>query len=89
MEIITSGMGPQIMETGTKMIKKPNPVYMIRKSTPFQIQTDRGLMEGNPGDYIAYDPVSGQVWPVSPEYVEQHYDEWGSDNEEPNDEEVT
>ena len=73
--LITKNNGPQIREVGVKMMKKPNPVYMVRKSQPFDVETEEGVMHGEPGDYVVYDPMSGHVWPVKADYVEMHYEE--------------
>ena len=66
--------GPAIQKHGTKMMKRPNPVWMQQINESFEVVTNEGLMTGKPGDYVAYDPISGHTWPVSAEYVKQHYD---------------
>lgn len=56
------------------MAKKRNPVYLERQDTEFQVETNEGVMTGKAGDYLAHDPISGHVWPVSAEYSTQHYE---------------
>jgi hypothetical protein len=41
-----------------------------------EVDTDRGTVSVKAGDFVAYDPMSEQVWPVAADYVETHYDEW-------------
>lgn len=65
--------GPRLLAQGKRMVKKPNPVYMLPMAETFTVQTNEGVMKGNAGDYLAHDPISGHVWPVSAQYVEQHY----------------
>jgi hypothetical protein len=63
-----------IEQFGVKMLKRPNPVFMQKQDEPFQIQTNEGLTTAKAGDWVAYDPISGHVWPVADSYVQQHYD---------------
>lgn len=56
------------------MVKKPNPVYMERVDEPFTVETNEGRVSGQPGDYVAHDPISGHFWPVAASYREQHYE---------------
>lgn len=55
------------------MQKKPSPVYMKQIMVPFEVETNEGVLTGQPGDYIAHDPQTGHWWPVSAEYVAIHY----------------
>lgn len=66
--------GDLIVMQGKQALKKPNVVHMLKSPEEFEVQTNEGLMKGNPGDYLAHDPISGHVWPVAASYVEQHYD---------------
>lgn len=70
----TESDGPSIIEVGRKAIKKPNPVYLLQSPEEFSVTTNEGVLNGKPGDYIAHDPISGNVWPVAESYVQQHYD---------------
>lgn len=66
--------GPNVKDIGTAYVKKPNPVYMVQiTADDFTVETSEGLLTGNQGDYLVYDPMSGNVWPVSREYFEMHY----------------
>lgn len=73
--------GPQVAEIGRKALKKPNPVYLVQLPEEFNVQTNEGPLKGKPGDYLAYDPISGHVWPVAESYVQQHYDFFDGDDE--------
>jgi len=66
--------GEEIRTTGAKMIKRPNPVFMIQQDEAFEVQTNEGVLTGKAGDFVAHDPISGHVWPVAASYVQQHYD---------------
>ncbi len=66
--------GPSIQQQGREAIKRANPVYLRQIREPFSVATNEGTLKGNPSDFVAYDPISGHVWPVSALYVEQHYD---------------
>ena len=57
----------------SRVYKKPNPVYLQCLTEDTKVETNEGTMTGKRGDYVACDPISGHVWPVSAEYVEQHY----------------
>lgn len=72
--MFTSADGTRIMTHGNKMAKKRNPVYLWRQPEAFQVETNEGVISGKPGDYLAHDPISGHVWPVSASYIEQHYE---------------
>jgi len=65
--------GPELVNTAEKMLKRPNPVYMLRQDEAFEVETNEGVLTGKPGDYLAHDPISGHVWPVAASYVGQHY----------------
>jgi hypothetical protein len=66
--------GPKIKEVGRVAIKRANPVYLVKQTEEFSVATNEGVLTGKPGDFVAHDPISGHVWPVSASYVEQHYD---------------
>jgi len=68
--------GAKIRATGIKMKKKPNPVYLIKQNEPFEVVTNEGLLRGHDGGYVAHDPISGHVWPISADYVSQHYEDF-------------
>jgi hypothetical protein len=71
----TAEDGPTLLELGaTAYVKKPNPVYMSQVETDFSVDTNEGTMHARAGDFLAYDPISGHVWPVAQSYVGQHYD---------------
>lgn len=72
--MFTTKDGPVLVEKGQKMAKKRNPVYLQKMGTEFQVETNEGVLTGKKGDYLAHDPISGHVWPVSAGYVEQHYE---------------
>jgi len=69
----TAEDGPRLLAEGTPAIKKPNPVYLERQGEDFTVETNEGPLHGHAGDYLAYDPISGHVWPVAASYVAQHY----------------
>ena len=56
------------------MAKKRNPVYLICQSDHFEVETREGTMKGKPGDFLAYDPISGDVWVIGIEYAKIHYE---------------
>ncbi len=70
----TKADGPALVQRGQKMAKKRNPVYLEKQVEAFQVETNEGVLTGKPGDFLAHDPISGHVWPVSAEYVGQHYE---------------
>ena len=74
--MFTKADGPELVQTGAKMAKKRNPVYLARQEEAFKVETNEGVLTGKPGDYLAHDPISGHVWPVSADYVAQHYEEF-------------
>lgn len=73
--------GPSIQERGDQAVKEPHPVFLVESDAPFSVSTNEGTLNGNAGDYLAYDPQSGHVWPVSAEYVDMHY-RWLEEGEE-------
>lgn len=67
--------GQMLRENGRKALKRPNPVYLLGPvREAFTVETNEGELRGNVGDFVAHDPISGHVWPVSASYVTQHYD---------------
>lgn len=72
--MFTKAVGPYLVDNGLKMAKKRNPVYLEKQKSPFQVETNEGVLSGKAGDWLAHDPISGHVWPVSAEYVTQHYE---------------
>lgn len=72
--MFTKADGPRLVAEGAKMAKKRNPVYLQRQDAEFQVETNEGVLSGKAGDFLAHDPISGHVWPVSASYVEQHYE---------------
>lgn len=72
--VITTADGPRIQREGQRAIKRPNPVYLLALDEAVSVQTNEGLLHGDPGGFVAYDPISGHVWPVAASYVAQHYD---------------
>ena len=69
----TKEHGPVIAVLGEKMVRNPSAVSMIAVQSDFEVMTNEGLLRGKAGDYLAYDELSGHVWPVSEEYVGMHY----------------
>lgn len=63
-----------VEEDGVVMRKKPSDVYMLQQDEDFSVITNEGKVTGHAGDYVAYDPQSGHMWPVSKEYVDMHYE---------------
>jgi hypothetical protein len=57
-----------------RRIKKPSPVHMLRVEGPFEVETNEGTLSCDDG-FVAYDPLSGHVWPVASDYVAMHYTE--------------
>ncbi len=66
--------GAKLRKAGVPMLKKPNPVWLLQQSEAFSVKTTEGTLTGKPGDFVAYDPISGHVWPVAASYVAQHYE---------------
>lgn len=71
--IFTRADGEHIKSLGKEAVKKPNSVWLLEMTENFQVQTAEGMLGAHAGDFLAYDPISGNVWPVSASYVEQHY----------------
>jgi len=69
----TQDAGKDILRDGTKMIKRPNPVFVLKQDNYFAVDTAEGVMRGNPGDYVVYDPISGHVWVIKEDYLKMHY----------------
>ena len=74
MKTFTTADGPALRASGLPMLKKPNPVWMNKQKEPFLVETNEGPVTGKAGDFVAHDPMSGHVWPVAADYVEQHYE---------------
>lgn len=74
MRQFTKEDGVFIRTSGSKALKRPNPVYLVKQDEAFSVETNEGVLSGKAGDYVAHDPISGHVWPVAASYVEQHYD---------------
>lgn len=72
--IFTVADADEIIDEGLVMVQKPSPVHLLQQADQFAVETNEGLMAGEPGGYVAHDVVSGHVWPVSAEYVAMHYD---------------
>lgn len=72
--VFTAADAPEIVENGVAAVKRPNPVHLLQQSEPFAVETDSGTMVGEPGGFVAHDPVSGHVWPISLDYANAHYD---------------
>lgn len=72
--MFTTADGPRLQAEGQRAIKRPNPVFLQRQEEAFSVQTNEGVLNGQAGDFVAHDPISGHVWPVAASYVEQHYD---------------
>jgi len=71
----TPEYGAILEANGVPMCKKPGVVWMEKVVEPFEVETNNGLMSADAGDFVAFDPISGHVWPVSDEYVAIHYEE--------------
>lgn len=72
--VFTAEDGDEIASQGVAAVRKPNPVHLWIQDEPFAVETDSGVMVGESGGFVAHDPQSGQVWPVSADYVELHYE---------------
>lgn len=55
------------------MVKDSSPVVMRKIAVEFAVETEEGTLRGEPGDFVAYDPVSGHMWVVKASYVALHY----------------
>lgn len=78
--------GPLIKTEGEPAHKVPSTVYLYRpkphvdavpgslQAQEFVVQTNEGFLSAPFGDYVAYDPKSGHVWPVSADYIAMHYE---------------
>lgn len=75
MKTWTAEDGGFIKDSGTAYFKKPNPVYLFQLEENCEVQTNEGILIGNIGDYVAYDPLSNHVWPISSDYVAMHYEQ--------------
>ncbi len=73
MRIFTSADGETLQRLGVSMTKKPNPVVVLQWHEPFITKTDRGDVQAEAGDYVAYDPLTKIVWPLAQSYLDQHY----------------
>lgn len=77
----TKENGPALADTRTKITKKRKDdekeaaIYVQKQDVAFTVETDGGIVPGRPGDYLAYDPTSGRVWPMSWQYLEHYYEE--------------
>jgi hypothetical protein len=73
--VFTAEDADELVEHGEVMVKKPSPVHLLKQDDPFVVETNEGTLFGEPGGYVAHDPLSGHVWPVSADYVDLHYQE--------------
>lgn len=68
-----------IMAEGKVCHKKPSVVYLLQvpgdPDECFTIDTREGQLTSPCGSYVAYDPKSGDVWPIAADYVAMHYAE--------------
>lgn len=69
-----SDHGKFLLDNGAPMVKKPSTVYLHEMSEDFSVLTNEGHVEGSAGDFVAYDPQSGHIWPVSADYIAMHYE---------------
>lgn len=74
MKYFSAANGEELRASGVPMREKPNPVWMNQQSEPFSVETNEGLLTAHAGDFVAFDPISGHVWPVAVSYVMQHYE---------------
>lgn len=74
MVVFDKSYGSTLTIVGTPMMKKPNPVFMLRVNDDFEIITEEGRLSAKKGDWIAHDPLSGHVWPVAAAYAAMHYE---------------
>lgn len=74
MERITQQHGAAIQATGKAMVKKQNIVYLRQLDEDTEVETAEGVLQGHAGGYVAYDPLSGHVWPIASNYAEMHYE---------------
>jgi hypothetical protein len=57
-----------------KATKNPRPVSLLQQTAEFQVQLSSGAIQtGQAGDYVAYDPISGQVFLVTAAYYTANY----------------
>jgi len=70
--IFTQDDGPSIKDNGVEMRKK-HTVFLQRVDGPFSVSTVEGPLSCKDG-FIAYDPITGHVWPVDSTYVSIHYE---------------
>lgn len=76
----TEAMRRLVMESGRAVRKKATSVvYLQRVDGPFEVVTPEGLLRCRDG-YLALDPVSGTMWPVSAIYADLHYEEVPGDS---------
>lgn len=73
--------GPLIEDAGKKMARKRNPVYLYRETQDFSIETREGVLHSPAGSYVAYDPLSGDIWPAAADYVAMHYEDFGGEDD--------
>jgi hypothetical protein len=68
-----------IKDEGKPYHKKPSTVYLFQVTgnpdDHFVIETREGQLTSPCGSYVAYDPKSGDVWPIAADYVAMHYAE--------------
>ena len=65
--------GPSVRAHGVEY-RKVASTWLWQVSEPFSVDTSSGVQEGKAGDFLAYDEKSGDVWPVSAEYVAMNYE---------------
>jgi len=56
-----------------RAIKKPIPIRCIQISEPFRVETNEGVLNGKPGDYLMVG-VRGEMYPCSREIFEETYE---------------
>ena len=69
--------GSLIKDAGVAMRKKTTSVVHMWGPIlhDFVVETNEGTLGAKAGSYVAYDEVSGHVWPVDADYVAAHYEE--------------
>lgn len=66
-------MVAEATEHWEQKVRQPHPVYLKHMPEAFKVEIDSGVMDGEAGGWLAYDPTSGHVWPVKASYIDQHY----------------
>jgi hypothetical protein len=66
--------GPAIYAQGLPATKNVQPLHYAAQSEPFTVTDKNGaIQQGNAGDYVGYDPITGNVFMLRKAYFDANF----------------